>query len=83
MQLPLFLSLSQMQAKWKAILDPVLASPTINPTLVTGIALVASTPKVINTGLPSVTGYKITDQDANAVIWRVGPKGLSTLTLQA
>lgn len=77
-------TLMLLQTDWIKKLNPVLALPIVQGTQLTGISLVANTPKVINTLLgKKQQGYIVTDQNANASIWRTQPFNDITLTLES
>ncbi len=88
MALPIFKDDHQpfqlMQSKWAGELNPILAVPLLSGHQLKGISLVASTPQAINTLLGrKQQGYLITNQDANAVIWRTQDLNSLTLTLES
>ena len=76
--------LSLLQTKWKSTLDPLLANPSNNSSIVSNIVLVANVPKTINHYLgQQMTGWKVIDINANANVWRTQPMNNTTITLQA
>jgi len=80
-QLSTKLSFQDLLTKWSAILNPIISNATTNPTLLTGIKLVNGA-TVINHNLGQMMqGWKITDQDASANVYRSAPFNASTLTL--
>lgn len=57
--------------KWASILNPILALPMLNGNQIIGINLIATTPQAINHLLGRMPlGWFLTDNTANAVIWR-------------
>lgn len=83
MLLPINLILSQMQTRWKALIDPVLSNPVTNPTILTGVKLVVGT-NVVNHLLGQLQqGWFITDINAAASIYRSAPFNNLTLTLHS
>jgi hypothetical protein len=87
MQLPSFQTsdriLSMMITQWRAILNPVLASPLTNPRIINNITLKVG-PNVINHGLQQIQqGWIIVDQTASSMIYRSAPLNELTLTLTA
>ena len=70
--------------RWKALLDPVLANTILQGNQISGVVLVANTPFVVNHLLSrQMIGWFITDQNANAQVWRTQPLNSKTLTLEA
>lgn len=86
-QLPLITNsadLPTLAPRWKSQLDPVLANKLVQGQTLANIALVASTPLAIYHSLGQImTGWIITDNDANSVIWRTQPLNAKTLTLES
>lgn len=69
--------------KWAAALNPLLALPLVNGTMVSA-TLTATTPAPINHLLGRVPqGWLLLDNTANAVVWRTQPFNATTLTLEA
>ena len=69
MQLPYGLDLSQMQTKWKAILDPFLGKPSLQSSILQSISL-ASGSNTINHGLGrTLRGWRIIRLRASATIY--------------
>jgi len=59
------------QTKWSSILNPIIAIPFLQGNAIENISLTASTPKAINHLLQRMPqGWILTDNTANAVIWR-------------
>jgi hypothetical protein len=77
------LPLDQMQTKWAAQINPVLASPTNNSSILEGVKLVSGV-NVINhlLGRP-MQGWIITDINAAITVYRSAPMNNLTLTLTA
>ena len=72
------------QTKWSATLNPVLAIPFLSGIHITNVLLTASTPKVINHLLQrNPQGWFLTDNNANAVIWRTQSFNDLTITLES
>jgi len=87
MQLPVFkdpnVNLMLMQNKWGSLLNPVLANPTTNMSILKNVAL-ASGNTVINHLLGAVQqGWVVLDVDAAATIYRSAPLNDKTLTLHS
>jgi hypothetical protein len=82
MQLPLNLSTSQMQTRWKSILDPVLANPLLQGRLISNISLVPGD-NVINHKLGRAQiGWIVTDNNEGDIdLYRDAPFNDLTLTL--
>lgn len=85
MALPVFKTDDQtlmlMQTKWAAELNPVLANPATNPSLLTGIKLINGV-TVINHKLgQKMQGWAVVDVDGAATIYRSAPLNNLTLTL--
>lgn len=81
MSLPQRLPYDQMQVKWASELDPVLRNQLIQGILISDITMVAGT-NVINHRLGrKQVGYIITDQNAQASIYRSAALNNLTLTL--
>ena len=72
------------QTKWAATLNPVLQIPLLDGNLISDISLTASTPKAINHLLQRMPrGWFLTDNTANAVVWRSSTFTTTTITLEA
>ena len=72
-----------MQNKWSSQLNPVLANPLTNPTILKNIALVSGA-NVINHKLGQMQqGWFVTDINASATVYRSAPFNDLTLTLTA
>ena len=85
MALPVFQTdireLSQMQTNWTSQLNPVLAAPTLAPSVLKNIKLVAGI-NVINHKLGRTQqGWYITDTNAAVTVYRSQPFNDLTLTL--
>jgi hypothetical protein len=75
--------LSRLQTQWKAILDPVIANPTTNPTLLKNIVLKTGV-NTINHNLQAIQqGWVVTDINAAITLYRSAPYNDLTLTLVA
>lgn len=84
MSLPKKLPYELMLTQWGSQLDPVIANPIVQGVALTGITLVAGTPKTIPTTLNrQQQGWILTDNTANAVIFRTQPFNANNLTLQS
>lgn len=87
MSLPIFkdpnTNLMLMQNRWSSQLNPVLANPLTNPTILKNIALVSGA-NVINHKLgQTMQGWFVTDINASATVYRSAPFNDLTLTLTA
>lgn len=85
MNLPLFKSddtaLQLMQTKWKSQLDPVLANPMTNISILKGVSLANGT-TIINHKLgQKLQGWFLVDSTGAATVYRSAPKNDLTLTL--
>lgn len=85
MALPIFQTdirqLSMMQTRWASELNPLLANPINNASILKGVSLVTGV-NVINHKLGRILqGWVITDRDSGATIYRSAPKNDLTLTL--
>jgi len=82
--LPLQLPWTSAQTRWKSELDPVIQSPLWQGNQINSIALVASTPMVINHKLGRMMqGWIIVDKNAAAEVYRTQPFNSQTLTLES
>lgn len=83
-QLSTRLSLSDMQTKWSATLNPLLALPIAAGIQLTGIVMMTDVPNAINHLLQrKPQGWIITDVTGNCAIFRSQPFNDTTLTLIA
>ncbi len=72
------------QPKWAANINPILSLPILQGVQISNVALVANTPKVINHLLQRLPqGWILTDNTAQATIWRTAAFNNLTLTLEA
>ena len=70
------------QEKWSSAINPVLALPILAGTQLTGIKLKANVPLSINHLLQRMPqGWFLTDNQANATIWRSSPSSVTKLVL--
>lgn len=83
-QLPLIVSkLSDLAPKWKSILDPVIAAPMSNVSILSNISLAVGN-TVINHKLGrQMQGWFITDINGSAVIYRSAALNDLTITLHS
>lgn len=86
-QLPVYkdpnTNLMLMQNNWSRTLNPLLANPTNNISIIKNVSL-ASGPNVINHKLGHVpNGWFLVDLQNNSVIYRTEPFNKLTLTLYA
>jgi hypothetical protein len=83
MALPLQLPWPTAQTRWKSQLDPILANPTTNLTLLKGVTVQTGT-NVINHLLQQVQqGWVVLDSTAAITLYRSAPFNSTTLTLTA
>lgn len=83
-KLPQGLPLDLMQTRWGAILNPLLGSALTQGQQITGINLIANTPKTIQIPLERVVqGWFPVDMDAFAIVKRTLPFNDRSLTLEA
>lgn len=82
-QLSSSLTFDQLQSKWSAQLNPILANPATNPNILPVIALKTGV-NVINHGLGRIQqGWLQFDVDAAITVYRSQPFNTTTLTLIA
>lgn len=75
------LPLPQMQTKWAATLNPVVANPLNSVTILTDVVLVTGV-NVINHTLGAIQqGWFLVDLQAPVTVYRSSPFNGSTLTL--
>jgi hypothetical protein len=83
MALPLMLDWIQAQTRWKSQIDPVLASPVSNMSVIKNIALINGT-TIINHKLGQMQqGWTILDINGAATIYRNAPFNNLTLSLSS
>jgi hypothetical protein len=73
--------LNALQTKWRGILNPFLAIPLNNSTLLTGIPLINGVTVVNHTLGRMMQGWILSDVDGAATIYRSAPLNDLTLTL--
>lgn len=72
------------QTRWPSILNPIIAVPFLSGIQIANIVLVATTPLAINHLLQRMPqGWFLTDNTANAVVWRSSPLNDLTITLES
>ena len=72
------------QTKWAATLNPVIAVPMLSGNQIDSIVMVSGIPQAINHLLQrKMQGWFLTDNTANANVWRTQPFNDTTITLQA
>lgn len=72
------------QTKWAAIINPVLAIPFLSGVQISNVNLTANTPLAINHLLQRMPqGWFLTDNNANAVVWRAAAFNNLTITLES
>ncbi len=70
--------------KWASEINPILSMPILNGNMVSEVRLAATTPLAINHLLGRLPqGWFLTDNSANAVIWRTKAFSQYTITLEA
>lgn len=70
--------------RWASILNPILALPILNGNMIEAIDLIANKPQAINHLLQETPqGWFITDNTANAVVWRTRDFNPLTITLES
>lgn len=73
-----------MLTAWAQQINPLLANPIMQGVAITGVTLAATTPINIPTTLNRTQqGWFLTDNTANAVVWRTQPFNTTTLILEA
>lgn len=70
MQLPLLKTFEMLQTRWKSILDPVLANPTTNMTVLTGVKLTTGNNQIPHTLGRMQQGWTIYDINSAVSIYR-------------
>lgn len=69
---------------WAQALNPILGNMMIQGKMISGIALTASTAKVINHGLGRMmTGWWVVDNTANCTVWRTQNLNTKTITIES
>lgn len=72
------------QTKWAATLNPVIALPILSGNMISSVNLTASTPLAINHLLQRMPqGWFLTDNTAQAVVWRSAALNNYTITLES
>ena len=72
------------QTKWASTLNPLLSLPILNGNMIEGISLTATTPLVVNHLLQRMPhGWFLTDNNADAVVWRSAAFTNLTITLES
>lgn len=69
MTLPFGLTLEMMQTKWRSILNPLLANPTNNSSLLRGISLINGTTTINHLLGETLQGWKVVGIDGAATIY--------------
>jgi hypothetical protein len=69
MQLPYGLELSQMQTKWRSILNPLIGNPSLQSVILSNIPLVSGSNPVNHTLGRKLTGWRIIRINAAATIY--------------
>ncbi len=81
MKLPLSMDWNKAQTRWASIINPVIALPPSQGTLLQNISL-ASGSNVINHMLGKIQqGWIVTDLNSNVTLYRSAPFNDKTLTL--
>lgn len=83
MQLSTSLPFNLMITKWASILNPVLANPTTNMSILQGVKLVIGDNKINHLLGQTQQGWIITDIDGAATIYRSAPFNGTTLVLNS
>lgn len=84
MSLPQKLPYPLLVTSWAQTLDPIVANPILQGLLISDVALLANTPKLIQTGLGRLQqGWFPIDKTSNTAIWRTQPFNAQTLTLES
>jgi hypothetical protein len=88
MALPLFQTFSTsafqlLQNKWKSQLDPVLANPATNPSILKGVKLAQGDNTVNHLLGQTMQGWQLTDLDSPVIVFRSKPFNNLTLTLNS
>lgn len=81
MQLPINLTDSLQQTRWKSILDPLLANPLNNISILEDVSLVTGANTINHLLGRMMQGWLILDINGAATIYRSEPMNDITLTL--
>lgn len=81
MQLPINLTDSLQQTRWKSILDPLLANPLNNISVLENVSLTTGANTINHLLGRMMQGWLILDIDGAATIYRSEPMSDITLTL--
>jgi len=81
MQLPINLTDSLQQTRWKSILDPLLANPLNNISVLENVSLIAGANTINHLLGRMMQGWLILDINGAATIYRSEPMSDITLTL--
>jgi hypothetical protein len=81
MQLPINLTESLQQTRWKSILDPLLANPLNNISILEDVSLVTGANTINHLLGRMMQGWLILDINGAATIYRSEPMNDITLTL--
>lgn len=81
MQLPINLTASLQTTRWKSLLDPILANPLNNVSILKNVSLVTGTNTINHLLGRTQQGWFLTDIDAAATIYRSAAFNDKTLTL--
>lgn len=72
------------QTRWASTLNPIISIPFLSGNQISDVVLTASTPLAISHLLQRMPqGWFLTDNTANAVIWRTEPLNNLTITLES
>lgn len=81
MQLPINLNPSLQTTRWKSLLDPILANPLNNVSILENVALINGATTINHFLGRQMQGWFITDINGAATIYRSQPMNDKTLTL--
>lgn len=75
--------LSQIQTKWRSILNPMLSSPELSGLILKDVALASGNNVIDHLLARKMQGWTLVDLNASASIYRSAPFNDKTLTLNS
>lgn len=81
MQLPLLSNFAQLATRWKSLLDPLLANPLNDVSVIYNVSLINGATTINHLLGQKMTGWYIVDINGAATIYRSQPLNDKTLTL--
>lgn len=83
MQLPLLKTFELLQTRWKSLIDPVLANPTTNMSILKNVVLVSGNNQIPHLLGQMQQGWLILDTNAAQTVFRYKPFNSTYLYLNA